>query len=337
VASSVLIAENDGDARGLLTGWLEGAGYACVPTEMGAALSEARRKAPDAAIVSVSNASDGGMWIVRALRALSEPVAVVAIATPPSFDVATAVSRLGAIDCLPGPPLAADVIDAVERAVLWRRAVHAVNQQQNRLQEELAFGRQRLQDTIRKVDPGSAQAILLSVLEARSPDTHDHAERVADRAGAIARALDLSPDDVDIVRRAALLHDIGKIAVPERLLASTVPLTDEELAALRSHVTIGRDVLSAVPTLAPVAPVVAATHERFDGTGYPAGSHGDTIPLAARIIAVADAFDALTSARSYHDPVSHDDANAELVRCAGTHFDPDVVRAWMLLDEGSPC
>jgi response regulator RpfG family c-di-GMP phosphodiesterase len=147
----------------------------------------------------------------------------------------------------------------------------------------------------------------------------------------------LAPIEALAVKRAALLHDVGKIAIPERLLADGGPLTDADLALLRSHVSIGAEVLASVPALEALAPIVAATHERFDGTGYPRGLSGDAIPIGARIISVVDAYDAMTSARCYSDPVSHDEANAELVRSAGSQFDPNVVRAWLQLTELRRC
>ena len=115
------------------------------------------------------------------------------------------------------------------------------------------------------------------------------------------------------------------------------PLSDSDLDVLRTHVVIGREVLATVPALEPIAGIVGATHEKYDGSGYPGGLKGDSIPLAARIISVADAYDAMTSVRCYSDPVSHDEANAELVRSAGTQFDPDVVRAWLQMTELRRC
>jgi putative nucleotidyltransferase with HDIG domain len=186
------------------------------------------------------------------------------------------------------------------------------------------------------VDPETVPAVLLAVLEARSVETHDHSQRVAKSAVALARALNLSPEDIQTVKRAALLHDIGKIALPERLL-STAPLTDAALQVLRTHVTIASEVLSTVPALASAAAIVAASQEWFDGGGYPAGLQGDAIPVGARILKVADAYDGMVSAPAYHDPKSHDEASMELVRGSGSQFDPDVIRVWMRETETARC
>ncbi|MBI4263333.1 MAG: HD domain-containing protein [Acidobacteria bacterium] len=333
----ILIAENDDGARGVLAGWLEEAGYLCVQTDAREALSAARRHPLDAAVVGVGIPDDGGMFVVRALRTQADQVGVVVVSTPPDFDVAVAASRLGAVDCLPWPSSSDTVVDSVRRAVEWRTATQATRQSSHRLTEEVAAGREHLKATIRRVDPESVPAVLLAVLEARSPETHDHSNRVSKSAAALAGTYNLPPIDILSVKRAALLHDIGKIAIPDRLLAETGPLGDADLALLRSHVSIGAEVLASVPALAPIAGIIGATHERYDGTGYPAGLAADDIPLPARIISVADAYDAMTSVRCYSDPVSHDDANAELVRSAGSHFDPDVVRAWLQMTELRRC
>ena len=333
----VLIAENDESARGLLAGWLEEAGYLCVQTDASQALTEARKQAPDAAIVGVGVPDQGGMFVLRTLRAQVEQVGIVVISTPPDFDVAVTSNRLGAVDCLPWPSSAKTVVDSVRRAVEWRSSMKASEHTNKKLAEEVATGRQHLKETISRVDPDSVPAVLLAVLEARSPETHDHSNRVSRSAVALAGTCRLAPEDVQSVKRAALLHDIGKIAIPERLLEESGPLTDADLVLLREHVAIGKEVLESVPALAPLAAVVGATHENYDGTGYPSGLRGEFIPLQARIISIADAYDAMTSVRCYSDPISHDEANAELVRHAGSQFDPDVVRAWLEMTELRRC
>ena len=337
VASRILIAENDSGAREQLTGWLEVAGFACSATSTGDALSEARRHPPDVAVVGVDVPDDGGMWIVRSLRGEPTPPGVVVMSSAPSLEVATTASRLGAVDCLPWPSSERSIVDAVRRAAEWRSGLSAAYGQNQRLRQEVAQARDQLKATMKDVQPEIAQSVLLAILESRSPETHDHAHRVAQSSAALARTLRMAPVDIRDVRAAALLHDIGKIAIPPRLLGHGGALTDEELSVVQQHVSIGAEVLADVPSLTPVAPLVAATHERYDGLGYPAGLEGDRIPLGARIIAVADVYDALTARRPYNEPMSHDQANAELVRSSGSHLDPDVVRAWMELVEGRLC
>jgi putative nucleotidyltransferase with HDIG domain len=337
VSSKVLIADADGEASGLLAGWLTTAGHACTTTSPADALTAARQGLPDIVIVSVRSSDDGSMWVLRSLRAQHDTTAAIVIASPPDFDVAVTANRLGVVDCLPGPPTRGAVIEAVTRAGLWRHAVEAAQANAGRYADEMDEQRAMLHDTLSRVEPDAALSVLLAILEARTPDTHDHSQRVASMSVTLARCLGVGDDQIEPLHRAALLHDIGKIAMPARLLADTASLTDADITMLRQHVTIGAEILRAIPVLASAAPIVEATHERMDGHGYPASLVGEAIPLAARIIAVADVYDAMTGVRPYRDPVSGDQANAELVRASGRHLDPQVVRAWLGLAEGVRC
>ncbi|HEY6361659.1 MAG TPA: HD domain-containing phosphohydrolase [Vicinamibacterales bacterium] len=338
MAPRILIADNDSGARDQMAGWLEGAGFACSMTDTGEALAEARRHQPDVAVVGVNVPNDGGMWIVRSLRSQADnPPGIVVMSSTPNLDVATTASRLGAADCLPWPSSERSIVEAVKRAAEWRTALAAVFQHESRLHQEADTGRDRLKATMAGVEPDIAQTVLLALLESRSPATYDHVNRVARSSAALARSMRLAPAEIRDVRTAALLHDIGKIALPPRLMADSGPLSNEEIGCLRRHVSIAAEVLSQVSSLAAVAPLVAATHERYDGSGYPAGLTGADIPLGARIIAVADVYDVLTTPRPHHDAVCHDEANAELVRSAGSRLDPDVVRFWMQMLEMLRC
>jgi putative nucleotidyltransferase with HDIG domain len=278
------------------------------------------------------------MWIVRSLRSqAANPPGVVVMSATPNLDVATTATRLGAADCLPWPSSERSIVDAVKRAAEWRTALTTAFQRDSLLQQEADQARDQLKATIARVEPDIAQSVLLALLESRSPETYDHASRVARSSAALARSMKLAPGEIRDVRSAALLHDIGKMAIPRRLFGQNGPLTNEEISCLRRHVSIAGELLAGVTTLASVAPLVAATHERYDGGGYPAGLAGPDIPLGARIIAVADLYDAVTAQRSFQDPVSHDEANAELVRSSGSHLDPDVVRYWMEMIETLRC
>jgi HD-GYP domain-containing protein (c-di-GMP phosphodiesterase class II) len=170
--------------------------------------------------------------------------------------------------------------------------------------------------------------VLLQVLHEREPDLHEHLHGVAGLAVAVARALGLTAEQVDEVGRAAELHDIGKIAIPDAILHKRGPLDDDEWRLMREHTLIGDRILSAAPAMRPVARVVRSSHERFDGSGYPEGLAGEQIPLGARIVAVCDAYDAMTSTRPYQCRLAPAEALEELQRCAGNQFDPAVVAAF---------
>jgi response regulator RpfG family c-di-GMP phosphodiesterase len=152
-------------------------------------------------------------------------------------------------------------------------------------------------------------------------------------AVALAEALDVSGTELVEIEHGALLHDLGKVAMPDALIYKPGPLTEDEIAVIRTHAQIGHDIIAVVPSLQKAAQIVLYSHESWDGTGYPAGLAGDDIPLGSRITAVVDTFDALTWGRVYRDAVSYARAAAELVRCAGTQFDPRVVHAWLRVAE----
>ncbi|MDX6583171.1 MAG: hypothetical protein QOI10_2355 [Solirubrobacterales bacterium] len=167
--------------------------------------------------------------------------------------------------------------------------------------------------------------VLLRVLREREPSLSDHLRGVARLAAAIGRAASLDAEQLDALARAAELHDIGKIAIPDRILHKPGPLDAAEWELMHGHTTIGERILAGAPAMAPVAELVRSSHERWDGGGYPDGLEGDEIPLGSRIIFVCDAFEAMTEQRSYRRAISPEAALAELRRCAGTQFDGRLV------------
>ena len=183
--------------------------------------------------------------------------------------------------------------------------------------------------TSRRTAPQQARDALMQVLVEQDPLLSEHASRVAKLAESTARRLGLDEEEVWHVRLAAELHDVGKAAVPEMLLDKPGALDHAEWSFIKRHTLIGERIVSAAPALARVARLIRSSHERPDGNGYPDGLTGEDIPLGARIVAVADAFDAITSDRPYARARSADYAIEELRRCAGSQFDPQVVEAFV--------
>jgi diguanylate cyclase (GGDEF)-like protein/putative nucleotidyltransferase with HDIG domain len=181
-------------------------------------------------------------------------------------------------------------------------------------------GRQTSEETVHQV--------LLSVVGEHDGALRDHVDDVARLAEQVGRRLGLDDGDVAHLRRAAALHDVGKIAIPDDILHAPRALSPEEWGYMRQHTVIGARIIAAAPELLPVADIVRSSHERWDGDGYPDRLAGDAIPLGARIVAVCDSFDAMTTDRAYRAAMAVDDAIAELERCAGSQFDPQVVSAF---------
>ena len=173
-----------------------------------------------------------------------------------------------------------------------------------------------------------ARDVLMQAVRERHVGLQDHLGEVATLAMTVAKRFGMDGEQVDQVTRAAELHDIGKMAIPETILDKPAPLDASEMELMRQHTVIGDRILAAAPSLRPVGALVRASHERWDGKGYPDGLVADEIPLGARIIAVCDAYDAMTAGRPYQAAVSAPEAVAELRRCAGEQFDPAVVEAF---------
>ena len=159
-------------------------------------------------------------------------------------------------------------------------------------------------------------------------DAENRIADVAELAEAVARRLRVSSDELSRIRQAAELHDVGKLAIPEEILSKPGSLSGDEWEFVKRHPLIGERILAAAPDFGNAAKLVRSSHERWDGTGYPDRLSGPEIPLGARIISVCDAFDAMTTTRAYAPPLGSEEAISELVRCAGTQFDPEVVAAF---------
>ncbi len=209
------------------------------------------------------------------------------------------------------------------------RRLTAAYEQSLRYAEDVRRLYHRLQRSI-----GQSLLGLANALEAKDPYTRGHAERVAAAGRALGGALALSPELVETIARAGLLHDIGKIGVPEAVLGKAGPLDAQEWSAMRRHPLVGAQIVAPYEFLAAAALLIRHHHERWDGSGYPDGLAGGAIPLGARVIAVADVYDALTSERPYRRALPHAAAVEHLVAEAGRTLDPEVVAAFVTATAG---
>jgi len=196
---------------------------------------------------------------------------------------------------------------------------------------ELMLMNESLQRTTSRLEESHVSLVgaLLGSLAAKDRGTQGHSAATMFHALAVARSLGLGKDEMAAVELGALFHDIGKIGVPDSILKKPASLTDDEWIEMKTHPIIGANLLGEVPNLEKIRPIVLAHHERYDGSGYPLGLRGSQIPLAAQIIACADAYEAMTSTRPYRAALGADAALAELRRVSGSQLNPTVVDAFV--------
>jgi HD-GYP domain-containing protein (c-di-GMP phosphodiesterase class II) len=265
-------------------------------------------------------AEDEAMAIAERLRA-AVPAAFADFPWPLTTSIGVAVSG-------PGAESASLLLRAATRAVFGAKrlgrdrciAYHAeaLEALLGSLEDEGGAGQEQL----------AAAMLLAETLDLRDVSTARHSQTVGRYAEGIARALDLPEERVQRIRAAGVLHDVGKLGIADAVLQKPGPLTDEEWADMRRHPELGARILEHA-NLRDISAWVLAHHERVDGRGYPLGLAGEAIPLEARILAVADAYEAMTADRPYRAALSRDAARAELLACAGTQFDPAVVDAFL--------
>ena len=237
----------------------------------------------------------------------------------------------GADDHLVKPIQAKDLVKNVKRALERKRVEREVLASQKRLEQLVSKRTVQLRSALRSAEASyeSALLALASALDLRDGRTGGHSLRVCEYSLEIAKRIGCSEAQLKILSHGALLHDIGKLAIPDSILLKPGPLTSDEWVIMRGHVEIGYDLVSRIPLLEEVAELVLTHHEKFDGTGYPRKLRGEQIPLCARIFAVADAFDAMTTQRPYQATRAISDAIGEIRVRAGQQFDPEVVNAFL--------
>jgi response regulator RpfG family c-di-GMP phosphodiesterase len=326
----LLVVDDDDEVRAVVAELLAAEGYAPeqAATAEGA-LERARAEHFPLVITDLKLPDQDGLWLLRALRAELPETAVIVMTGYGQVESAVDALKAGAADYLTKPIRVNHLAAAALRALDRRRVVMETRQYQAALEgavEEKARALEAAYAQISETYRITLEA-LVTALDARECETGAHSQRVVRFSLAIGDALGVVGKERDDLARGALLHDIGKIGIPDHILLKPARLTPEEWVEMRKHPEIGARILSGIEFLAPAAEIVLAHQERWDGQGYPRGLAGTDIPLGARIFAVADTFDAITTDRPYRKGRPFQAAKDEVRRWSGAQFDPAVVEA----------
>ena len=326
--SSVLVVDDELGVRETTARWLAAGGYD-VRTASNAeeALDRVHDAPPAVALCDIRMPRRDGLWLAQHIRQDAPETAIIMATAVHDAGAAAASLRPGIIDYLTKPFGRDRLQDSVLRAIEWHEAACESRRWREALQEEIEGRRAQLHDTLAALTIDCDEALdgVLTALTLSNRDAYAHAYRVAALAASVGCVLKFSDGDMAALERAALMHDVGKLAMPDAVLRKPAPLTAEERVLVRTHPQIAADLIAQVPYLEPAAELVRDAQERPDGLGYPNGACASDVALGARIIAVADAFDAMTRPRVFRDAIMPREALLELERCSGTQFDPAVV------------
>lgn len=270
---------------------------------------------------------EDGIEVIRRLRQEDHTLVGVLITGQATTEAAIESLRAGAFDFLP-KPITFEVLDpTLERVNKYRSLLLENEHYQRHLQDAVRAKSAALSETLKELDRSYEATLetLVAMLDARERKTSEHSKRVMLVSRLLAQRMGLSEEEVHVIAQGALLHDIGKIAIPDRILLKPGALDVQEAEIMKTHATVGFEILKSAPAFARAARIALEHQERWDGQGYPHGLAGEAICLGARIFAVADAYDAMRADRPYSPPKSSREAVAELVRHRGIQFDPGVV------------
>src|SRR5687767_776332 len=321
-----LIVDDEPGLRRLLVRLMESDGFSCSEASTATdALAQLDRSPATLVLTDLRMSPMDGIELLRTIRSRHPDTAVVMITAVADVDVAVSCLAMGALDYLTKPFHLEEVRARVSQALEKRRLLIENRGYQDRLEERVALQARRLEELFL----ASIQSIA-DALEVKDRYTRNHSIRVSEYSTIIASILELDGDTVRQIGLGGHVHDIGKIGVREAVLNKVGPLTEDEYQHIMTHPVVGWRILSPLLSDAPMAlSIVRSHHERYDGRGIPDGLAGEAIPLEARIAAVADAFDAMTTGRPYRGArMELDAALAEIARCSGQQFDPRVCGAF---------
>jgi response regulator RpfG family c-di-GMP phosphodiesterase len=326
----LLIVDDESAVRNVLHDLLS-ASFDCAEVSSAEdALAQLREQPFDLVISDITMSGMSGLEMVPLIKEISPNTVIVMISGMQTIESAINALRLGAFDYLMKPFDLRQVETAIQRAYEHRQLVVAKQLYENQLEELVDQRTSELDEALESLENAyrSTLQALTAALETRDAETHGHSERVVTFSLRLGREYGLNAIQLTALEFGSLLHDIGKIGVPDAILRKPAKLTEEEWERMREHPLHGQQILRGIKFLEGAARVVAQHHEKWDGSGYPLGLKEEEIDICARIFAVADAFDAITSDRVYRRAQSYEAAARELDDWAGRQFDPQIIEAF---------
>lgn len=339
---SIFIVDDEEPIRKVLNTHLTKEGFNVISSPGGPPVFDSlRSNTYDIVISDIRMPEVDGIKVLEFVRQSFDTVPVIMLTGLTDISIAIDVLKKGAFDYIMKPVKKDDLMAVVHKAIKNRDLMvrNKELEEENRLYQ--LFLEQKVRERTSELNTKAmelqkAYAILKSMniqfinvlaetIEAKDRNTSGHCNRMRHICVELGRLAGLIPEEVEVLEYASLLHDIGKIGVKEAVLNKEGPLTPEECVHIKAHAEIGEKILNGVPLMEPVAGIIAAHHENFDGTGYPRQLEGNGIPVGARIIAVADLYDAMTSDRPYRKGLPAEAALEEMKRVAGTQLDPGIV------------
>jgi putative nucleotidyltransferase with HDIG domain len=332
----ILVVDDEEAIREVVSTMLESKGYRCTAVSNGrAAQEQVKKSTPDLVLSDMIMPEMDGIKLLDWLREYDPEVPVIMVTAIHDISTALEAIRRGAYDYILKPFEKDQLFLGVGRALQHRRLVAENRSYQLQLEHQVEERTAELTRTLDQLERSYDDTLeaLGSALDLKDAETEGHCQRVTAFTISIAKAMPVPNQYLAILARAAFLHDIGKMAIPDGILRKPGPLTDDEKQIMRKHCQIGYDMLIRIPFLREAAEIVLAHQEFFDGTGYPRGLKGEQIPLGARIFTIADSLDAMISDRPYRRALPMGHAREEIRRCSGTQFDPKVVEVFSTIPE----
>jgi putative nucleotidyltransferase with HDIG domain len=336
-ADHILVVDDDSAMLGLVVALLEHSGYdvSAAADAKHAMLHLQDDPGCDLVLSDVMMAGGDGLNLLDTISRDHPGLPVVMLTGVHDVHVATNAFSRGAVDYLLKPFDGAHLIAAVGRALEHGRLLKQNAEYRHNLEEIISARTNRLRATMQDLERSYDFTLeaMGDALDLRDSETEGHSRRVTAYTIALAREMGAPTEQLRVIARGAFLHDIGKIATPDRILLKPGKLDPEEIAIMREHCARGYEMVRKIPFLREASEIVYAHQETFDGTGYPRGLRGEEIPLGARIFAIADTLDAMTSDRPYRKKCSLAEARREIARCSGTQFDPAIVNVFLALSD----